>query len=65
MNFTAFINKKKHSLWRKLKRIAKEGYVMDINILKDFLRDNIGDHTFQEAFDKFGWILNITVTGAT
>ena len=64
MNFTAFINKKKHSLWRKLRRIAKEGYVMDINILKDFLRDNIGDYTFQEAFDKFGWILNITVTGA-
>ena len=23
MNFTAFINKKKHSLWRKLRRIAK------------------------------------------
>jgi hypothetical protein len=38
---------------------------MDIKVLKQFLRDNIGDITFQEAFDKYGWILNITVTGAT
>lgn len=36
---------------------------MDINVLKDFLKDNLGDITFQEAFDKFGYILNITVTG--
>jgi hypothetical protein len=36
---------------------------MDINIWKDFLRDNIGDMTFQEAYDKTGRILNITVTG--
>lgn len=63
MNFTAFINKKKHSLWKKLKRVAKEGYVLDINVLKNFLRDNLGDMTFQEAFDNFGYILNITVTG--
>ena len=26
------------------------------------MRDNIGDITFQEAFDKTGFILNITVT---
>lgn len=38
---------------------------MDIRVLKQFLRDNIGDITFQEAFDKYGWILNITVTGTT
>ena len=38
---------------------------MDINVLQNFLRDNIGDVTFQEAFDKYGWILNITVTGST
>lgn len=25
----------------------------------------MGDITFQEAFDKYGWILNITVTGTT
>lgn len=64
MNFTAFVNKKKLSLWKHFKRVAKEGYVMDINVLKDFLKDNLGDITFQEAFDKFGYILNITVTGS-
>lgn len=37
---------------------------MDIKVLQKFLRDNIGDFTFQEAYDKTGWILNITVTGA-
>lgn len=63
MNFTAFINKKRVSLWQKFKTVAKSGFFMDINILKNFLRDNLGDITFQEAFDKFGYILNITVTG--
>jgi hypothetical protein len=27
------------------------------------MRDNIGDITFQEAYDKTGIILNISVTG--
>ena len=29
------------------------------------MRDNIGEYTFQEAYDKFGIILNITVTGVS
>lgn len=33
--------------------------------MEEFLRDNIGDYTFQEAYDKFGVILNITVTGTS
>jgi predicted acylesterase/phospholipase RssA len=37
---------------------------MDIKVLEQFLRDNIGEYTFQEAYDKFGVILNITVTGS-
>jgi predicted acylesterase/phospholipase RssA len=61
--FDAFANKKRYSLWRQLKRFGKYGFLMDITVLKQFMRDNIGDYTFQEAFDKFGWILNITVTG--
>ena len=46
-NFGAFANEKKISLWKKFKRVAKEGYVLDINTLKSFLRDNLGDITFQ------------------
>jgi predicted acylesterase/phospholipase RssA len=41
----------------------KEGYLKDRRILQKFTRDNTGDLTFQEAYDKTGWILNITVTG--
>jgi predicted acylesterase/phospholipase RssA len=36
---------------------------LDIKVLENFLKDNIGEYTFQEAYDKFGIILNITVTG--
>lgn len=46
-NFAAFAKKKRYSLWRKLKRFGKEGYLMDIRVLKEFLRDNLGDITFQ------------------
>ena len=38
---------------------------MDITVLKNFLKDNLGDITFQEAFDRYGYILNITVTGTS
>jgi predicted acylesterase/phospholipase RssA len=39
------------------------GVLLDINVVRDFIRDNIGDITFQEAYDKTGWIFNVTVTG--
>jgi predicted acylesterase/phospholipase RssA len=53
----------KFSVWRKIKRFFTEGWLMDISVIRDFVRDNIGDLTFQEAYDNTGWILNITVTG--
>lgn len=62
-NFTAFAIDRKVSLFKKLKKAGKSGYALDIKVLESFLRDNIGDYTFQEAYDKFGVILNITVTG--
>ena len=37
--------------------------MLDVNIIKEFVRDNIGDITFKEAYDKTGWIVNISVTG--
>lgn len=54
---------KKFSIFRKLWRFITMGVLMDVEVLKEFLRENIGDITFQEAYDKTGWILNITVTG--
>jgi predicted acylesterase/phospholipase RssA len=54
---------KKFSFLRKIARYITRGVLFDVEVLKEFLRENIGDITFQEAFDKTGWILNITVTG--
>jgi hypothetical protein len=65
LNFSSFAKKKRISFWKDVKRVVKSGFIMDINVLKEFLKDNLGDITFQEAFDRFGYILNITVTGTT
>lgn len=54
---------KKFSFLRKLYRFITRGVVLDVEILKEFIRENVGDLTFQEAYDKTGWVLNITVTG--
>lgn len=43
----------------------QKGLILDIRVVQNFVRDNIGDITFQEAFDKTGRILNITVTAQT
>jgi predicted acylesterase/phospholipase RssA len=65
MNYSAFPEGDRRSLLWHLKRYFQEGYLMDNKALVKFLRDNIGDYTFQEAYDKTGWILNITATGAS
>lgn len=54
---------KKFSFLRRIFRYIMRGTLFDVEVLKNFLRENIGDITFQEAYDKTGWILNITVTG--
>ena len=35
---------------------------MDISTLEAFLRENIGEITFEEAYKKTGFVLNITVS---
>jgi hypothetical protein len=54
---------KKFNILRRILRYITRGVLLDVEVLKEFLRENIGDITFQEAYDKTGWILNITVTG--
>eukprot|EP00163_Fabomonas_tropica_P031672 TRINITY_DN7615_c0_g1_i4.p1 TRINITY_DN7615_c0_g1~~TRINITY_DN7615_c0_g1_i4.p1 ORF type:complete len:546 (-),score=95.47 TRINITY_DN7615_c0_g1_i4:877-2514(-) len=46
---------------RRVKRFLQQGYLMDSTKLEEMIRDNIGDVTFQEAFDQTGRIVNITV----
>lgn len=36
-----------NSFFRRIKRLLTEGYLLDISVVEEFLRDNIGDVTFQ------------------
>jgi TAG lipase/lysophosphatidylethanolamine acyltransferase len=42
-------------------RLLDKGYLMDMKVLESCLRENLGDITFKEAYDKSKRILNITV----
>ncbi|EGR33468.1 patatin-like phospholipase family protein, putative [Ichthyophthirius multifiliis] len=57
-----YIKDPRGQLARKLKRFFEQGVLLDVNVLYSFVHDNLGDLTFQEAYDKTGFILNITVT---
>jgi len=50
---------------RRLTRLLKHGYLFDVEVLQECLRANIGDMTFQEAFNRTRRILNITVSSST
>lgn len=52
------------TLWRRLQRFMNKGYILDLTVLEQLVRDNIGDMTFQEAFDRTGRALNITVVSS-
>jgi len=46
---------------RRLQRLLEHGVLMDVKVLEDAVRDNVGDYTFEEAHVRSGRILNITV----
>ena len=50
------------SVRRKLARFCAKGVLYDIRVLGRFLRANVGDLTFLEAYRRTHRILNITVT---
>eukprot|EP00297_Palpitomonas_bilix_P002409 CAMPEP_0113870406 /NCGR_PEP_ID=MMETSP0780_2-20120614/2066_1 /TAXON_ID=652834 /ORGANISM="Palpitomonas bilix" /LENGTH=796 /DNA_ID=CAMNT_0000855675 /DNA_START=236 /DNA_END=2626 /DNA_ORIENTATION=+ /assembly_acc=CAM_ASM_000599 len=50
------------SMKTKFIRLVRLGYLQDITALQRALRRRIGDVTFQEAFDRTGRALNITVS---
>ncbi|KAH8731193.1 acyl transferase/acyl hydrolase/lysophospholipase [Phaeosphaeriaceae sp. PMI808] len=49
-------------LARRIKRWWKVGHFLDVRVLEELLRANIGDVTFEEAYEKTKRVLNITVT---
>lgn len=49
------------TLLRRVQRFIREGYFLDINILEECVRANVGDLTFEEAYARTTRVLNITV----
>lgn len=62
IKYGPFSGLEKGSWIRKIQRFFKQGYLMDISKLELFLRDNLGEMTFEEAYLKTGFILNITIS---
>jgi TAG lipase/lysophosphatidylethanolamine acyltransferase len=38
-----------------------EGYFLDVNVLEECVQANVGDLTFEEAYNRTKRVLNITV----
>lgn len=49
------------TLWRRIKRFAKDGYFLDVKVLEDCVHANVGDVTFEEAYAKTKRVLNIII----
>ncbi|KND94876.1 putative triacylglycerol lipase [Tolypocladium ophioglossoides CBS 100239] len=49
------------TLMRRIRRFSREGYFLDVTVLEDCVRANVGDLTFEEAYNRSKRILNITV----
>ena len=50
------------TLTRRVKRWWMEGHFLDVGVLEQLLKDNIGNVTFEEAYEQTRMVLNITVT---
>lgn len=49
-------------LLRRTMRLLRYGYLMDVHVIDEVVKDNLGDITFEEAFKKTKRVLNIVVT---
>jgi TAG lipase/steryl ester hydrolase/phospholipase A2/LPA acyltransferase len=62
LNYEAFQDNKVGNLFTRLKRYFKTGLYLDIKNVEQAMKQNIGNITFMEAYQKTGFALNITVT---
>lgn len=49
------------TLLRRITRFVQHGYFLDMNVLEECVRANVGDLTFEEAYARTRRVLNITV----
>ena len=47
---------------RRMTRFLAEGYLLDVSVLEECVRANVGDLTFEEAYARTKRVLNITVS---
>ncbi|KAK0729084.1 acyl transferase/acyl hydrolase/lysophospholipase [Apiosordaria backusii] len=52
------------TLVRRVQRFRREGYFLDVKVLEECIKSNIGDLTFEEAYHRSKRVLNITVVTA-
>ncbi|KAI1752054.1 hypothetical protein F4782DRAFT_167541 [Xylaria castorea] len=52
------------TLVRRILRFWHEGYFLDVKVLEECVKANLGDLTFEEAFHRSKRVLNITVATA-
>ncbi|KAI2602358.1 hypothetical protein GGR54DRAFT_654352 [Hypoxylon sp. NC1633] len=52
------------TLLRRIKRFWNEGYFLDVKVLEDCVKSNVGNLTFEEAYNRSKRVLNITVATA-
>lgn len=50
------------TLVRRTKRFLRDGYFLDVSILEQCVRANVGDLTFAEAYARTKRVLNITIS---
>lgn len=53
-----------NTLLRRIRRFSREGYFLDVKVLEECVRANVGDLTFEEAYNRSKRVLNITVATA-
>ncbi|KAK6530509.1 hypothetical protein TWF694_003857 [Orbilia ellipsospora] len=61
IDLTAFAGKEKGGVKRKFQRILRTGYLLDIGVIERCVRANVGDLTFEEAYQRTKRVLNITL----
>ena len=47
---------------RRVRKLIRDGYFLDVQVLEDCVRENVGDMTFAEAYFRTKRVLNITVS---
>ncbi|KAI1775617.1 hypothetical protein F4818DRAFT_383560 [Hypoxylon cercidicola] len=63
-SWTPFGGTNWETLFRRIQRFWREGYFLDVKVLEECVKANVGDLTFEEAYNRSKRVLNITVATA-